>query len=247
MKGTGISKVKNVIRARLDAQPEGMRDALRTLWNEIKVGRIVRASAKSFAALKGRKNLKVHIGAGDDIRLGWVNLDLNLRIPPHIDPTAHPDTIFINYDLRRGLPLDDESCDLIYSSHFFEHLEYGQGLRLMRDCFRALRPGGTFRISLPNFKGLFDAYLRGDEEYMDGVNLRELLPEVEAGTETLVDHINYGIYQYGEHKCVYDEEKLVLILKRIGFSRVEPTDYREGLDPASPLRRRYSFYVEAVK
>lgn len=246
MKGMGNS-VKNVIRARLEMQPEGLRNAIKTLWNELKTARIVRASAKDFGALKGRKNLRVHVGAGDDIKLGWVNIDLNLRIPPHIDPAAHPDTVFINHDLRRGLPLDDESCDLIYSSHFFEHLEYAQGVRLMRDCFRALRPGGTFRISLPNFKALFKAYLQGDEQYMEGLNVREVLPEVEAGTETFVDYVNYGVYQYGEHKCVYDEDKLLLILKQIGYSRVEPTGYLEGVDPSSSLRRRYSFYVEAVK
>lgn len=239
--------VKNVIRARVEAQPEGLRVALKNLWNEIKAARIVRSSARSFDALRGKKNLKLHVGAGDDIKLGWVNVDLNLRVPPHIDPAKHPDTLFINHDLRRGLPLDDASCDLIYSSHFFEHLEYTQGLRLMRDCHRALSPGGVFRISLPNFKGLFEAYLKGDEAYVDGVQIREVLPEVEAGTETLVDHINYGVYQYGEHKCVYDEEKLILILRRIGYSRVEPSEFREEIDPASPLRRRYSFYVEAVK
>jgi predicted SAM-dependent methyltransferase len=239
--------VKNAIRARVEAQPEGLRAALMNLWNEIKTARIVRSSAKSFDALRGKKNIKLHVGAGDDIKLGWVNIDLNLRVPPHIDPAKHPDTIFINYDLRRGLPLDDESCELIYSSHFFEHLEYAQGVRLMRDCYRALRPGGVFRISLPNFKGLFEAYLKGDGEYVDGVQIREVLPEVEAGTETLVDHINYGVYQYGEHKCVYDEEKLLLILQRIGYSSVAPSEFREGVDPASPLRRRYSFYVEAVK
>lgn len=239
--------MRSVIRKSLDGQSEDLRVALRNLLNEIKAVRISRAAAKNFDALKGKKHLKVHVGAGDDIRLGWVNIDLALRIPPHIDPASHPDTVFINYDLRRGLPLDDASCDLIYSSHFFEHLEYAQGLRLMNDCFRALRPGGAFRISLPNFKGLFEAYLKGDALYMDGVNIREVLPAVEEGTETLVDHVNYGVYQYGEHKCVYDEEKVILLLKRIGYSVVAASDYREGIDPASPLRRRYSFYVEAVK
>jgi predicted SAM-dependent methyltransferase len=239
--------VKEALRARVDAQPDGLRTAIRNLWNEIRTARIARSAAGSFAALKGRQNLKVHVGAGDEIKPGWVNIDLMLRPPHGFDPAAHADTVLINYDLRRGLPLEVESCELIYSSHFFEHLEYGQGLRLMRDCFRALKPGGTFRLALPNFRGLFEAYLKGDEAYVDGINIREVLPEVEPGTETFVDHINYGVYQYGEHKYIYDEDKLILILKRIGYSRVAASDYREGIDPASSVRRRYSFYVEAVK
>jgi predicted SAM-dependent methyltransferase len=236
--------LKQALRARV---PETLRPALRNLWFEIRTAHIARRAAGVFQALQGQQHLKVHVGAGDDIRLGWVNIDLALRIPPQIDPAAHPDTMFINYDLRRGLPLATGSCDYIYSSHFFEHLEYRHGLRLMRDCYRALRPGGTFRLALPNFKGLFEAYLHRNESYFDLISISESLPEVEPETATLVDHVNYGVYQAGEHKCVYDEEKLVLVLRKIGFSAVAPADYQAGMDPASPLRRRYSFYIEAVK
>src|SRR5205085_8185171 len=154
----------------------------RNLWFELKTARYMRRAAASFQALAGRQHLKVHIGAGDDIRSGWVNIDLMLRVPPDFDRAAQPDTHLIDYDLRRGLPLAADSCDYIYSSHFFEHLEYKQGLRLLRDCYRALRPGGVFRIALPNFEELFAAYLRRDEDYFSLVNINEMLPDVEPGT-----------------------------------------------------------------
>ncbi|HZS06233.1 MAG TPA: methyltransferase domain-containing protein [Blastocatellia bacterium] len=238
---------RRVIRRSAGPQSEALRAAILNLWQEIKAARVSRHSARKFAALKGHDGLKVHIGAGDDIRPGWVNIDLALRIPENFRPEAHPDTVCINHDLRLGLSLEEGSCDLIYSSHFLEHLEYAHGVRLMRDCHRALRPGGIFRAALPNFRGLFDAYLRGDRKYVELVDISAVLPEVEPGTETLVDHVNYGIYQHGEHKCVYDEEKIVLILERIGFSKVSLPGYSPGLDPDSDLRRRYSFYVEAIK
>jgi predicted SAM-dependent methyltransferase len=149
--------------------------------------------------------------------------------------------------LRRGLPLQEDSSDLIYSSHFFEHLEYRDGLKLMRACYRALRPGGVFRAAMPNFKGVFDAYIRGDHEYVNLIDILKTLPEVESGTETLVDHVNYGVYQSGEHKCIYDEEKLSLLLRKMGFSSVYTSSYQEGMDVAEPIRQRYSFYIEAIK
>jgi SAM-dependent methyltransferase len=229
------------------AQSAPVREAVENLLDEIKIEQVVREAAPRFRALAGRKGLKLHLGAGDDIKSGWVNIDLALRHAPEVERSAHPDTAFINYDLRRGLPLEDESCDYIYSSHFLEHLEYRHGLALMRECHRVLQPGGLFRAALPNFKGLFDAYLRRDDEYLELVNLQELLPEVEPATLTLVDHINYGVYQYGEHKCIYDEEKITLVLGHIGFSAVRITPYKEGVDPSDPLRRKYSFYVEADK
>jgi predicted SAM-dependent methyltransferase len=231
----------------LKAQPEAIQKAAQNLLEEIRIDRVVNESIKDFAALKGRKNLKLHLGAGSDIRIGWVNIDLALRIPPQIDPVGHPDTVFINHDLRRGLPLDEASCDYIYSSHFFEHLEYTHGLQLMRECFHVLRPEGVFRISLPNLKELFGAYLREDHEYVNLIEVLGVLPEVEPGTEMLVDYVNYGVYQFGEHKRIYDEEKVMLLLKRIGYRSVTVSCYQEGIDPSEIIRRKYSFYVEAVK
>ena len=236
--------LKRMTRRRVRPQ---MLAALQNLAFEAKAGRIARRSARAFRALAGKKDLKVHVGAGDDIRLGWVNVDLRLRVPPQIDPKAHPDTYFINHDLRRGLPLPDDSCAIVYSSHFWEHLSQQEGLALMRDCHRALRPGGVFRISLPAFERMFEAYLKRDESYFDLVDIKELLPDVEPETLTLVDHVNYGVYQYGEHKIILDEEKTISLLRQAGFGTVAAADYKEGIDPPSPLRRRYSFYVEAVK
>jgi SAM-dependent methyltransferase len=236
--------LKQKVRARL---PETMGDALASLAFEFKAARIARRAEPAFKSLQGCTGLKVHLGAGADVRRGWVNVDLALRPPPEIDPRQSPDTIFINHDLRRGLPLPDGSCDYIYSAHFFEHVGYRPGFRLIQDCHRALRPGGVFRTALPNFPRMFEAYLKRDESYFDLLDLREMMPDLEPGTEALVDHVNYGVYQHGEHVIIYDEEKFVLLLRKAGFVRTEAMDFDRSVDQSSELRRRYSFYVEAVK
>ncbi|MGI9065012.1 MAG: class I SAM-dependent methyltransferase [Pyrinomonadaceae bacterium] len=156
--------------------PEAVRNAVANLWTEIRIARTARHATKSFQELKGKQALKVHLGCGPDIRTGWVNIDLN-RGPLVIDPANQPDTIFINHDLRKGLPLEPLSCDIIYSSHFFEHLEYRQGLQLMRDCHRSLCSGGIFRISLPSLKDFFAAYLAREDSYFDLIKLSEVLPQ----------------------------------------------------------------------
>lgn len=179
-----------------------------------------------------------------------MNIDLVPMLPQGRHPVVHPNTTFINHDLRLGLPLESGSCALIYSSHFFEPLEYEHRLKLMHDCYRALRPGGIFRIVLLNIKDWLEAYLRGDKEYFEGLEpfVSAYLPLVEdSGTKTLIDYVNFGAYQAGEHKYIYDEEKIELILRRIGYSSVVPSSYREGIDLDTPVRRRYSFYMEAAK
>lgn len=245
-----IKNLLGLLEKVVATQPERVKAAVRNLRRETKIIEATQESAKSFQALKGEKGLKVHLGCGDDIRVGWVNIDLVPILPRRIDPSAHANATFINYDLRLGLPLEDGSCDFVYSSHFFEHLEYEHGLKLMRDCYRMLRPGGVFRIVLPNLRGFFEAYLRGEKEYFDGFDpfVSAHLPSVEeSGTKTLIDYVNVGTYQSGEHKYIYDEEKLELILRRVGYGSVATSSYREGIDQDVPVRRRYSFYMEAVK
>ena len=225
----------------------GMRAALRQLRFELKANRISAKAKPQFAALAGKHHLKLHLGAGDDMRPGWVNIDLALRFPPNVNATQFPGTVFINHDLRRGLPLADGSCDVIYSSHFFEHLSFADGLALMKEAHRVLGPGGVFRFALPELPRMFDAYLKGDAEFLGAVPLEELFPNAPSGTLTLVDFVNYGVYQYGEHVAVYDEGKAVAMMTAAGFRSARRTDYREDLDPSSDLRRRYSFYFEALK
>jgi predicted SAM-dependent methyltransferase len=233
------------VLSRPHAQSQPVREAVHHLLIEVQTDVIVRKAARKFAALKGRRNLKLHLGSGPDIRAGWVNIDLILMEPP---PDEKQDgAVFINHDLRRGLPLEDASCEYIYSSHFFEHLEYRHVKLLLRECYRVLEPGGVLRLCLPNFKRMFAAYLRGDEEFFSLLNILQVLPELESGTETLVDHVNYGVYQLGEHKWIMDEEKIEVLLRHAGFASVVESSFQEEFDRDMEVRRRYSFYVEAFK
>ena len=153
----------------------------------------------------------------------------------------------MSYDLRLGLPLESCSCSFIYSSHFFEHLEFRHGLKLMTDCYRVLKPGGTFRLVLPDYREIFRAYLQGNAEYYSLIDDRWLGSMRHQNTATVVDYVNYAVYQHGEHKIIYDEDKLILLLQDLGYSSASRTDHKEGLDSGEPVRRRYSLFVEAIK
>jgi predicted SAM-dependent methyltransferase len=243
-----LPALRDIARALLWPQPEPVKRALRNLLDEVRLARATAAAAPQFAALRGRKGLLLHLGCGNHLKDGWVNLDLNLNgTAPALPSQRLPQTRFILYDLRSGtLPLDDDSCELIYSSHFFEHLEHDDGVGLMRDCRRVLQPGGIFRAALPDFPELFRAYLERDEKVFELYSIFDVFPHRPPETVTLVDHVNANVYGWG-HKCIYDPEKICRVLRHLGFAAVDITDYREGIDPASEIRRRYSFYVEATK
>jgi hypothetical protein len=59
--------------------------------------------------------------------------------------------------------------------------------------------------------------------------------------------ISYCVYQYGEHKWIMDEEKMIVLLRDIGFKSPVISEFREDVDPGSELGRSGSFYVEAIK
>jgi predicted SAM-dependent methyltransferase len=239
------SQLRKVIAARYGDLPRGLRDTIDNVGNELLAAWATWTSRREFQALRERRHMRVHLGCGPYIKPGWVNVDLTCKPPRPED--VPPETSFINHDLRRGLPLADGSCEMIYSAHFLEHLKYVDAMRLLRDCHRVLKPGGLFRACLPNFKRMFDAYLREDWDYLSLISIRDVLPEIEPGTETLVDVVNYGVYQHGEHKWIMDMEKIGLLLRHIGFGAVAESSFREDVDPVIELRQRYSFYVEAIK
>ena len=70
-------------------------------------------------------------------------------------------TADISWDLRRGIPLSNESVMKIYSSHLLEHIPYEQLLKFLQDCHRVLKAEGVFLVCVPNFRIYIDAYKKG--------------------------------------------------------------------------------------
>jgi len=66
-------------------------------------------------------------------------------------------------------------------------------------------------------------------------------------TASFIDFVNWAVYQDGEHKCLWDEAKLIRVLEDIGFTRAAQAEFLSGMDVDTEIRRRYSFYVEATK
>src|SRR5437867_4527427 len=118
--------LRRMILRRFKAWPEPLRIAFWNLWKEFQLSRDVRKSVRKFRTLNGERGLKVHLGCGPYLKPGWVNID---AAASHLNSSALSDTMFLRYDLRLGLPLNDDTCDYIYSSHLLEHLEDKQGLR----------------------------------------------------------------------------------------------------------------------
>lgn len=105
-----------------------------------------------------------NIGAGAFRHPCWTNIDFSSDWY-----SSNDSNIDINFDLTadRPLPLADQEAELFFTSHTIEHIGDDHATNLFREIRRALKPGGTVRITCPNI----DLYYRAFE-----IKNRALLP-----------------------------------------------------------------------
>jgi len=90
----------------------------------------------------------INLGCGSRCHPAWINIDIAPCGPGVI---AH--------DLSRGIPLADNSCDVVYHSHLVEHLRPEDALRFMKECYRVLKAGGILRVATPDLERICRLYL----------------------------------------------------------------------------------------
>jgi predicted SAM-dependent methyltransferase len=208
----------------------GMRKALRTLRSELKIMRMHRRAVKKAGRYRDATDLKLHFGCGPNLKPGFINIDLS----PAADLTL---------DLREPLPFSSNSCGLIYSEHFLEHVEYpDMVLALLRDCLRVLRPGGIFSVGVPDTEWPLLEYAKTRSDgYFDLVK-RQWHPKY---CVTEMEHVNYHFRQGDEHKFAYDFQTLQHVLTQAGFKNVVRRQCNPDLDQASWAVG--TLFVDAVK
>ncbi len=83
----------------------------------------------------------------------WINLDYQ--------PT-HPSIKKAN--LLGKLPFLDNDCDVVYSSHFLEHIPKSTVPMFLKECHRILKSGGKIRLVLPDLENICQEYLSSRED-----------------------------------------------------------------------------------
>jgi len=62
------------------------------------------------------------------------------------------------WDVRRGLPFDEDVFDVAYHSHFLTHVDKEQAPPVLRECWRVLKRGGTIRVVVPDLERIVHRY-----------------------------------------------------------------------------------------
>jgi ubiquinone/menaquinone biosynthesis C-methylase UbiE len=188
--------------------------------------------------------VKINLGSFvDTIGYGWENWDI-LPLQQHITP-GHK---FKQWDVRRGLPLSNNSVDLYRISHLIEHLTLEEAKNLLREVYRTLKPGGLARILTPDARLILKHYLNSDMAFFNEIQPPEYIQAPTEG-ERLSRLLFSGDYA---HKAVYDYEMLDNFLKQAGFEKVYRVSlgfsYNEVMkEETKDQHIEVSLIVEAVK
>jgi predicted SAM-dependent methyltransferase len=188
--------------------------------------------AAAFAVGRAHPAL-LNLGAGPRGRNDghWVN----------VDGFANRKVHFV-IDFRRPLPFPSGCFDGAFSEHVLEHFTSEDGLVLLQEILRVLRPGGVFRVIVPDAEFVVRSYADDPESLVDYRG---------EGSGTAMEMVNSFFRQRYEHQFMYDWQTLEHLLYAAGFSQVRRMAFGEsamgelGID--DPKYARESLYVEARK
>lgn len=195
--------------------------------------------------------IKLNIGCGTSVGEGWINIDnsptvLLSRLPLGRQIFRTPDwpRSVRRMDVRNKIAFPDGSVQYIYSSHTFEHFSYEDSLKVSRECYRVLAPGGVLRIVVPDLGILVRDYLSDAENPRASHRFIERLL-LHGGMRDVV-------HPGAHHKQMFDGRSLVHMLREAGFAAPEVSSFGQSRIPRIEeveleSRRRESVYVECVK
>jgi predicted SAM-dependent methyltransferase len=206
---------------------------------------------------------RVNLGCGSNPLPGWTNIDGGDGL--WYDAPQHPDVIPLEvFDALQAI--HDQSCDFVYSEHFYEHFTLADGFRLASEWARILKPGGVARVVTPDLTREVRMYL-GEQIPTDPktylAHKRRWLgtrhvPEVQRFL-TPAMLLNFGMRLDG-HQFVYDFESLRAQLESAGFESVtrerfgnstrpelRGIDRHNGGDTGGAWMEEIALVVEAVR
>lgn len=157
---------------------------------------------------------KLNLGSGDLLFPSWTNIDIK-----EVKNTS--DNMYIKHDLKKGIPYDDNTIDIIYSSHFLEHLEpFSEAIVFLKDCKRALKTDGVLILSVPDFKKIANIYLSSPKEFFKEYNFQKgWFKATKSWSRRL------GISIMHDHKMLYDIDSISEILLIAGFKEINKLDF----------------------
>lgn len=133
-----------------------------------------------------------------------------------------------------NMDLPDNSCDVVFCSHVFEHIPHIKLPMVISEINRVLKPGGVFRMLTPDLEIIAKAYVNRDMEFFEKAKLEDTSLRtdlglggmfmsfvVSAGQDTILLDRNLNEFIAGyAHLYNYDFEMMKIMHEKLGFKEV---------------------------
>jgi predicted SAM-dependent methyltransferase len=136
-------------------------------------------------------------------------------------------------DIVRGLPVSGGSATAVYCSHVLEHLPRDDLPMALGNTFRMLRPGGVFRLVVPDLRWRVARYLASSEQD-DPSAADELISACVLGRRTKSRNlVGLAKDHWGNstHLWMYDFAALKGHLVDAGFVDIRQCELGDASDP----------------
>ncbi len=133
-------------------------------------------------------------------------------------------------DIVKGLPLATDSCDGIYCAHILEHLARDDCELALRNTFTYLKPGGIFRLVVPDLEYLAKSYLASPSSESAHRFMHEACLGV-AHRSRGIGALMRTMFGHSAHLWMWDERSTVELLRTVGFEERRRAYFGDCEDP----------------
>ena len=173
--------------------------------------------AKSELEARGIRYLQVGGDWWNKCGDGWLNADaVFTKIPTgFVCEDWRTRRNIMRLDAGSAFPIEDESFEVIYTEHMFEHMLPVHGTEFLREAYRLLKPGGVLRVTTPDLQkyivsaaasysnGMLDAFLADHAAHFP--------PMGELGKPYSAATVINNIFRNYKHQWIYDFEEMVSV------------------------------------
>jgi len=153
---------------------------------------------------------------------GWLNADfVYTRLPVgFVCEDWRTGRYILRQDAGHRAPFEDDTFEIVYSEHMFEHILPMDGSAFLREMYRILKPGGVLRVTTPDL----EKYLVGYTQRKEGNTFLQehaarFPPMGKLGPPYTAATIVNNIFRNYEHRWVYDFEEFQACAVHAGVPR----------------------------
>lgn len=148
-------------------------------------------------------------------------------------------------DIVKGLPLSNNSVDMVFCSHMLEHLSLNDFRMALKNTLNILKEGGVFRLVVPDLKQLAENYLNSNDEDASIQFVRNTLMGEEGRSQGLRSAA-FNLLGNSKHLWMWDFISVQYELDLAGFVMIRECKYGDADDAMFKLVEDENRFMQAV-